>query len=125
MGLLPRATVVPPTTAIRCFAFIFIMVTATTTGERPSSNLYKRRKALFIHIGKAGGGTILDWIKYNGMSDDFETGHPHYRLSSSTPHDHVLVNLRDPVSRATSAVACKLTHALSFYIHTQHHLQSI
>lgn len=63
-----------------------------------------------IFIG--AGGTIKDWIRHNGMETDIEQGHPHYRLWSDTHHDHIIVNVRNPISRATSAVAYEFAHPI-------------
>jgi hypothetical protein len=61
---------------------------------------------LFIHVGKAGGGTIRDTIKSYNLTHDITIKHPWFRLNNESWKDfsHVIINIRDPVSRYVSLV---------------------
>lgn len=64
------------------------------------------KKILFLHIGKAGGGTITDIIKFNNLTHKVDIWHPQGVLYGRmfVMYDHILINVRDPVKRAISAI---------------------
>jgi hypothetical protein len=73
--------------------------------ENPiESNSTKR--ILFLHIGKAGGGTITDFFMHNDLTQHIAKWHPQGLLTSELYHnfDHILINVRDPVARGISAI---------------------
>jgi DNA replication protein DnaC len=65
-----------------------------------------KKRVLFLHIGKAGGGTITDIIKFNNLDQHVEIWHPQGELRKRLFiwYDHILINIRDPVERAISAI---------------------
>ena len=83
--------------------------TSTDCAEILKSNSMRapRKKiALFLHVGKAGGGTVREIIDSNNISDAFAVWHPSGVLtgSVSNAYNHILINVRDPVRRAVSAI---------------------
>lgn len=64
------------------------------------------KPVLFLHIGKAGGGTITEIMKYNNLTDLVDVWHPQGVLTKKTHlyHKHIMVNVRDPINRAISAI---------------------
>ena len=72
-------------------------------GTRIKSRAHKH--ALFLHVGKSGGGTVEAFIHQNELRWMFDVWHPFgYLDASSTLHKHILVCIRDPVARAISAL---------------------
>lgn len=74
---------------------------SSTQVNKTSSN-----HILFLHIGKAGGGTITEIIKKNNLDSKIDIWHPQGVLNDElfSLYDHILINIRDPVDRAISAI---------------------
>jgi len=93
-------------------------------GGSRSQPIRAHKKALFLHVGKSGGGTVEAFIHQNELRWMFDVWHPFgYLDASSTRHKHILVCIRDPVARAVSALhwtpdvtslqRCIATHSLN------------
>lgn len=58
---------------------------------------------VFIHVGKTGGITIRNIFGKNGIKQLIDTEHVGFKLNKNCDYEHILISIRDPVSRFVSA----------------------
>jgi hypothetical protein len=63
-------------------------------------------EVLFLHVVKAGGGSVWHWIQHNGLASQTNVKHPNYELTKqdAEQYKHIIINVREPVARANSAL---------------------
>jgi len=58
---------------------------------------------LFVHVGKTGGITIRSIFSKNSIKQFINTKHAGFKLNKNCNYKHILISIRDPVSRFVSA----------------------
>lgn len=62
-----------------------------------------KRKLIFVHVGKAGGGTIQESLQKSPLFSNYKCERVHYRPPQYNESDKYLFVLRNPVDRVISA----------------------
>jgi len=91
----------------------FLAIAATSSADTPGHNpTHSNQQILFNHVGKAGGGSVRSVMRESKLLDSnscckgnrlIEVWHPYGFLMPAVNYPFIVMNVRDPVDRFSSA----------------------
>jgi hypothetical protein len=94
------------TASVKCESFETTNCVSVRVSPRKNRYGSQDSEVLFLHVGKAGGGSVWHWMQHNGLASQINVKHPNYELTQqdAEQYKHIIINVREPVARANSAL---------------------
>ena len=95
------------TASVKCESFETTNCVSVRVSPRKNRYGSQDSEVLFLHVGKAGGGSVWHWMQHNGLASQINVKHPNYELTQqdAEQYKHIIINVREPVARANSALS--------------------